>query len=111
MGTCDEQIDLKSHKEKEHPTLEEPKILCEICVVEFSSKELLDKHKSDQHKTCKFCVLNTGYGISWNKLLYHTDLRHGEEQGYEKKHFCPKCNKGFAFESSKMIHLRENHKP
>ena len=109
--TCDEQIDLESHKEKEHPTLEKPKILCEICVVEFSSKELLDKHKSDQHKTCKFCVLNTGYGISWNKLLYHTDLRHGEEQGYEKKHFCPKCNKGFAFESSKMIHLRENHKP
>ena len=103
-----DESDIKMADEVDHEDVKfdnEVEIKCDICVLEFSSLEVLDMHNCEQHedasgmKQCHYCNSKVK---TFNALKIHIDNKHPEHG--EKKHFCNKCDESFIFQSSLKSH-------
>ena len=87
----------------------ERKLFCELCMVEFSSLQILKAHDFEKHQQGKLkcCIYCDFKNASWDYLKKHIDAHHPEHG--PKKNLCDQCGEGFIFEASCKIHKREKH--
>ena len=91
-----------THKETDEFILQ---FKCRSCQKEFNSKDELDKHIIDNHKShkpCKNCATNNCEYKSEECRFDHTILQHGEV-------VCFKCGKKFLQKSLLLNHIKSSH--